>query len=271
MEANKILFISQEIAPYLNDSPTSLKCRDLPQGLQELGAEVRMFMPKYGYINERRNQLHEVIRLSGMNIIIDDTDHPLIIKVATLQPSRMQVYFIYNDDYFARGLTKELETASNPEENDERAIFYVRGVIESVRKLRWNPDIIQCNGWISALTPLYMRDIYANDASFRDAKIIYSLWNDDFQEPINSRMAEKMLQDGISKANIEHLLDKPVTHFDLTRLAIEHADAIAQCSPEISPEIEALAKESGKPFLPYQDPADDTKAFEQFYDMLMGK
>ena len=163
MDVNKVLYISQEIAPYLPETPMALLGRDLPQGILETGAEVRTFMPKYGSINERRNQLHEVIRLSGMNLIIDDTDHPLIIKVATLQPSRMQVYFIYNDDYFAHNLTKELETVSSPADNDERSIFFVRGVIETVRKLRWDPNIIHCNGWITALAPLYIRQNYNDD------------------------------------------------------------------------------------------------------------
>ena len=150
MDVNKVLFISQEITPYVPESPIATIGSDLPQRIQELGYEVRTFMPKYGCINERRNQLHEVIRLSGMNIIIDDSDHPLIIKVATLLPARMQVYFIYNDDYFMHNVTKDIETEISPEDNDERSIFFVRGVMETVKKLRWEPEIIHCNGWISA-------------------------------------------------------------------------------------------------------------------------
>ena len=154
-ERNKVLYISQEIAPYLPETPMSVAGRTLPQSAQENGYEVRTFMPKYGSINERRNQLHEVIRLSGMNVVIDDTDHPLIIKVATLQPTRMQVYFIDNDDYFQFSPDKILEIVSSPEDNDERIMFFARGVIETVRKLRWNPAIIHCLGWTSALVPLY--------------------------------------------------------------------------------------------------------------------
>ena len=148
MDVSKILFINQEIFPYLPESFLSTLANKLPQGIQEKGFEVRTFMPKYGYINERRNQLHEVIRLSGMNLIIDDTDHPLIIKVATLLPARMQVYFIYNDDYFQHGSVKELETISSPSENDERSMFFVRGSLETVKKLRWIPDVVHCQGWI---------------------------------------------------------------------------------------------------------------------------
>lgn len=268
MEVKKALFISQEIAPYLDDSHMATWGRNLPQGIQEKGAEVRTFMPKYGYINERRNQLHEVIRLSGMNLIIDDTDHPLIIKVATLQPSRMQVYFIYNDDYFAQTLTKELETTSNAQENDERSIFYVRGVIETVRKLRWEPNIIQCSGWITALAPLYMRELYGDDPSFREAKIIYTLWDDDFETPLNEQMARKLLQDGLSEDALADIMDKPVDYLALTQLALKHCDAVAQCSPDIKPEVMDMVKASGRPFLPYPGEENYVEAFAQFYESL---
>ena len=141
MDVKKVLLVSQEIDPYLTGTAMADFSRLMALKLQEKGAEVRCFMPRYGAINERRNQLHEVIRLSGLNISIDDTDHPLIIKVATLQPTRLQVYFIDNDDYFCRHTQqKSLETDDDPETNDERAIFFVRGVIETVKKLRWNPD-----------------------------------------------------------------------------------------------------------------------------------
>ena len=173
MDVNKVLYISQEIEPYLPAGQMATFGRNLPQGIQERGAEVRTFMPRYGAINERRNQLHEVIRLSGLNIIINDTDHPLIIKVATLQPARLQVYFIDNDDFFYRHNSK-LETIEWAELNDERTIFFVRGTIETVRKLRWESDLVVCTGWISALTPLYLKTVYSEDPAFRHAKITVS-------------------------------------------------------------------------------------------------
>lgn len=268
MEVKKVLYVSQEIAPYLPETPMSVICRDLPQGIQERGAEVRTFMPKYGMINERRNQLHEVIRLSGMNIIIDDSDHPLIIKVATLQPARMQVYFIYNDDYFTHTLAKELETVSHPDDNDERSIFYVRGVIETVRKLRWDPSIIQCGGWITALAPLYMRVMYAEDPSFRDAKIVYALHDEDFNQPLDQRMGEKLIQEGMPEEAIADIIGKPVDYLDLTKLALEHSDAVVQCTPEVKPEVLELVKASGLPFLPYQDGDDYVQVFGKFYESL---
>ena len=198
MDVSKVLFISQGIEPYLPKDEISAVGHDLPQGIQEKGIEVRSFMPKYGCINERRNQLHEVIRLSGMNLIIDDTDHPLIIKVATMLPSRMQVYFIYNEDYFQHNLVKELETETSPEDNDERSMFFVRGTLETVKKLRWIPSIIHCHGWITALTAIYIKHIYNDDPVFRNAKVVLSLYDDEtLAMPLNSRLAEKMEMDGL--------------------------------------------------------------------------
>ena len=181
-KANKVLFITQEITPYVPESEMSLVGRNLPQAIQEKGREIRTFMPKWGNINERRNQLHEVIRLSGMNLIIDDTDHPLIIKVASIQSARMQVYFIDNDDYFQNRLETADENGVEYEDNDSRAIFYARGVLETVKKLRWCPDIIHCHGWMTALAPLYIKKAYKDEPSFRDAKVVFSVFEDDFKE-----------------------------------------------------------------------------------------
>lgn len=267
MDIKNVLFISQEISPYLPDTAMSKMGFDIPQGLQEQGVQVRTFMPKYGIINERRNQLHEVIRLSGMNIIIDDSDHPLIIKVATL-PSRAQVYFIYNDDFFAHTLTKELETVTSPDDNDERSIFFVRGVIETVRKLRWIPQVIHCSGWITALAMVYMRELYSDDPSFRDAKIVYSLWDDEPAKELDSRMAVKLKQDGISDETLADILDKPVDNTMLTRLVLKHCDGVIQSSANVKPEILDIVKESGLPFLPYAEGEEYVKNYLEFYKTL---
>ena len=244
------------------ETPIATIGRDLSQGIQELGFEVRTFMPKYGYINERRNQLHEVIRLSGMNIVIDDSDHPLIIKVATLQPARMQVYFIYNDDYFLRNVTKEIETEVSPNDNDERSIFFVRGVMETVKKLRWEPDIIHCHGWISALTPLYLKHMYNDEPIFAKSKVVYSLYNDAYPQPFDERLAEKMKMDGIIPEDVAPIEGKPVDHMALTKLAIAHSHGVIQYSPDINPEILEYIKELGIPFLPYQE--DDSNYIERY-------
>lgn len=275
MATNKVLYISQEIAPYLPKTAMSVLGQKLPQGIQEKGAEVRTFMPKYGRINERRNQLHEVIRLSGMNLVIDDTDHPLIIKVATLQPARIQIYFIDNDDYFIHNVNakdnneeKELEIKEFPADNDERIMFYVRGVVETVKKLRWEPSIVHCSGWISALAPLYLKRIYNEDPSFRSAKIVYAIFDEKFEGTLDPRMQEKLKMEQFSDEDIKTLTDAPVDYIALNKLAIDYADAIVQASPEISPELEEYAKASGKPFLPYPGDEDYIDAYNDFYASL---
>lgn len=270
MSQQKVLFISQEITPYLPANAISSLCRALPEQTQSAGYEVRMFMPKYGCINERRNQLHEVIRLSGMNLIIDDTDHPLVIKVATLQSSRMQVYFIDNDDYFQRHPAVGFETDTSPEDNDERSIFFVRGVAETVKKLRWDPVIIHCSGWISAAAPAYLKRVYNDDPSFKKAKVVFSLTDDVLSEPLNPSMVKKMKADGVSEKQTTAIKNKVIDHAALCRLAIDHADAIVQARENISPELIEYAKASGKPFLPYPgEEADALKAYTDFYDSLL--
>lgn len=256
MTKPRILFISQELTPYLTEQPASVRGRLIPQGLQEKGNEVRTFMPKYGCINERRNQLHEVIRLSGMNLIIDDTDHPLIIKVATLLPTRMQVYFIDNDDYFRHSANKELEIAASPEDNDERLLFFVRGTIETVKKLRWAPQVIHCMGWISSLAPMYLKRLYNDDPALCDAKIVFSLTGrGNMAEPMPERLVEKMKLDQLTDEDFLHLAgNKAVTVSDLARIGIDYADAVVIDDPEADSELIEYAKSKGKPVLEYGDP-----------------
>src|SRR5574344_2693034 len=187
-EAKRILFVSSEIYPFLPQSEMAFVSRYLPQAIQESGGEIRSFMPRYGCINERRNQLHEVIRLSGMNIIIREIDRPLIIKVASISAARMQVYFIDNEDYFQR---KQIDFDAEGrffEDNDERAIFFARGVLETVKKLRWAPDIIHCQGWITQILPLYLKKMYKDDPIFANSKIVLSLY-DDMPEKLDEEIA----------------------------------------------------------------------------------
>lgn len=271
MSKPKLLYISQEIAPYLSENELSTYSRDLPQSMQDHGYEVRTFMPKYGIINERRNQLHEVIRLSGMNIIIDDSDHPLIIKVATLLPSRMQVYFIDNDDYFQRHNVNDLETRLYTDDNDERIMFYVRGVIETVKKLRWSAAIIQNTGWITALAPMYLKKQYHDDPAFSDSKIVYALFNDKFEGTLDPRFVEKLRMCGFDDADMKSIIDGPVDHIALNKLAIDHADAIAVASEGIEPELIEYAQKSGKPFLAYPGKENSEQAFADFYASIQNK
>ena len=266
-KATKVLFITQEIAPYLPESELSLIGRNLPQGIQERGREIRTFMPKYGNINERRNQLHEVIRLSGMNLIIDETDHPLIIKVASIQSARMQVYFIDNDDYFQRKCTVCWDEGTECEDNDERSIFYVRGVMETVKKLRWVPDIIHCHGWMTALAPLYIKKAYAEDPSFRNAKVIYSLYGDGFRNTFPESFSSKLLIDGIEPSDLRQL-ENGSDFESLSKLAIDYADGIIQGSESVVESLTSYAHESGKPYLAYHSPEEYIDAYNAFYDLV---
>ncbi|MDR2854525.1 MAG: glycogen/starch synthase [Prevotellaceae bacterium] len=265
----RVLYISQEIFPYLPESNLALISRRIPEDIQPAGWETRTFMPKFGAINERRNQLHEVIRLSGMNLIIDDTDHPLIIKVASIQSARMQIYFIDNDDYFAR---KGIGADENGEEyldNDERSIFFVRGVMETIKKLRWTPDVIHCHGWISALSPLYIKKVYCDDPFFKNTKVVYSLLNDDFQRPFRKSFGKKLKMEGITDKDIAKIKDKEVTYETLSEIAMDYSDAVVQLSENVNPAVLEYAKKSGKHVLPYYPHDQLATQFAKFYDSLM--
>ncbi|MGL4851976.1 MAG: glycogen/starch synthase [Phocaeicola sp.] len=266
MKANKVLFITQEITPYNTESEMAFMGRNLPQAIQEKGREIRTFMPKWGTVNERRNQLHEVIRLSGMNLIIDDTDHPLIIKVASIQSARMQVYFIDNDDYFQHRQMTADESGVEYEDNDERAIFYARGVLETVKKLRWCPDIIHCQGWMSAFVPLYIKKAYNDDPSFRDSKIVFSLFEDDFKNNLSENVVDKLLLKDITKADIEPYMKTPANYEELCKLAIAYSDGVIQNSEKVNENVMEYARQSGIPILEYQSPETYKEAFNNFYD-----
>lgn len=267
MESKKVLFISQEITPYLGETKLSRIGRFLPQGIQEKGKEIRTFMPRYGCINERRNQLHEVIRLSGMNLIIDDTDHPLIIKVASIQSARMQVYFIDNDDYFQRKHTTADSSGKEFDDNDERALFFARGVIETVKKLRWAPDIVHCHGWMTALVPVYLRTIYHDDPLFNNYKIVYSIYNNDFKTPFRSTFADKLRYDGIDGESLKMI--KIPDFLSVSKLAVKHSDAVIIGSESINEELDAYLKTINKPVLPFRDEEQYIDAYNDFYDEIL--
>ena len=270
MTLDKALFISQEITPYLPATPLATLCRDLPQFIQEKGIEVRTFMPKYGVINERRNQLHEVIRLSGLNILIDDNDHPLIIKVATLQPSRTQVYFIDNDDYFHRKSVFRDEDGQFFGDNAERAIFFARGVLETVKKLRWAPDIIHCQGWISHILPVYLKKVYKDDPIFASSKVVLSLYDDIADEGFSEDFKEKILMGGITEADLKDM-EKP-DGINLAKLAAGYSDGIIYGSAEISSEVREYCGKLGIPSLEYDSEAikdgSYIENYNNFYDNL---
>jgi starch synthase len=172
MPKKKVLIITQEMNPYTAISEISEIARRLPQYVQQKGMEIRVLMPKFGTINERRHRLHEVVRLSGMNIIVDDDDFPLIIKVASLPGARMQVYFLDNEDFFRRKSVFTDDEGEAFDDNEDRMVFFCKGAIETVKKFGWPPDIIHCHGWMTSLVPLYIKKAYKNEPLFRDSKSI---------------------------------------------------------------------------------------------------
>lgn len=267
MAKKRVLFISSEISPYLPETEIASIGRYLPQGIQEKGKEIRTFMPRFGCINERRNQLHEVIRLSGMNLIINDTDHPLIIKVASIQAARMQVYFIDNEDYFQRKHIVRDEAGCLFADNDERSIFFARGVFETVKKLRWEPDLIYCQGWFTALVPLYLKKEYFDDPIFSRAQVVYSSSADHFDGCLDKDFQKKVLTKNISAKDVS-LLKEP--DFDnINKLAFSYADGIILNTPDLSPDLKSFAVETGKPLLEYPNREEYIDAYSDFFDQLL--
>jgi len=267
MESKKVLFVSQEITPYLPETELSQISRNLPQAIQETGKEIRTFMPKYGNINERRNQLHEVIRLSGMNLIIDDTDHPLIIKVASIQAARMQVYFIDNEEYFQRKHTVADSGGNFFADNDERMIFFARGVLETVRKLRWSPDLVHCHGWFTSLVPLYLKKAYREDPLFADSKVVFSFYDNGFKTPLDPAFSEKVIVDGVSPDQVSMVKDPGYSN--LVNLAATYSDGLIQGSESLSEDVEQVLKQSGKPYLNYVSDEKYVEEFSVFYDSII--
>lgn len=267
-KAKKVLFITQEITPYVPESQMSVIGRTLPQAIQDSGREIRTFMPRWGIINERRNQLHEVIRLSGMNIIIDDTDHPLIIKVASIQAARMQVYFIDNDDYFHKRRMMCDEEGKEYADNAERAIFYARGVLETVKKLRWVPDIIHCHGWMSAIAPLFIKTAYHDDPPFANAKVVFSAYDEMPQAPLGTNFSD-CLQ--FRDCNSELLAS---TGIDLTsgrslgELALAFSDGFVQLSPEKQAGLTAFAQARNIRTLHPDELTPVKEQYGDFYDQV---
>jgi len=264
---DRVLYVSHEINPYLPENYQSFMGRQLPQEAQDFGKEIRLFMPRFGCVNERRHQLHEVIRLSGMNLIVDDSDHPLIIKVASIQPTRMQVYFIDNEEYFQRKSTFWDADDNFHPDNDERSVFFCRGVFETVKKLGWMPEIIHCSGWFSALMAVYQKTFYADDPLFGDAKIVLSIYDEEFDDVMDSRFIEKLEYDEITGDKIDII--KEPTYENWLKLAINHSDAVVYATEYVSDEIKKYVADTGKPVLDAQPEENLMSVFDDFYAEVM--
>ena len=268
MATNKILYVCQEISPYLPETELANLSLEMARQMQERGAEVRTFMPRFGCINERRNQLHEVIRLSGMNLIINDNDHQLIIKVASIPAARIQIYFIDNDDYFSRRAVLRDEEGRLFEDNDDRAIFFARGMLETVKKLRWSPTIVHCHGWFSAIVPLYLKSLFSDDPLFRDVKIVLSLGDDKFEGCLAADLRQKLEGEGIEGGDLS-LLDEP-SYQNLYRYVIDYADGLIVTSANAAAEIVEYARSKGKHVLDHMEgePKEVFDNYKKFYDQL---
>ena len=269
MKAKRILFIKSEITPFVPESSRATMGRMLPQAIQERGHEIRTFTPKWGPINERRNQLHEVIRLSGMNLIINETDHPLIIKVASLPAARMQIYFIDNDDYFMkRGLLTDKD-GKEYADNAERAIFYARGVLETVKKLRWTPDVIHCHGWIAAFAPMFLKLAYSEEPSFCNSKIVCSISPKEFELDLGPEAAKSVEYKNVHFEDIKDICASQFTHAEMMKIAVKYSDGVILESADVDASIVDYAKSLNLPILNPVEGEGFKDAYNEFYETLL--
>lgn len=263
MKDKRILIVSSEVVPYLPENELSTTSFEAAKMIHGKGGQTRIFMPRFGLINERRHQLHEVIRLSGMNLVINNMDMPLIIKVASIPKERMQVYFIDNDEYFKRKALFTDEDNNLFEDNDERAIFFAKGVMETVKNLNWSPDVIHVHGWMASLLPLYIKEYYKDNPLFTDSKIITSLYNNGFEGSLNTKFADKIKFDNINESKIETIFNPSYTNILIN--AIENSDAIIKGSEVLPDEIMTFLETCNKPVLDYPSAEEFDKAYTDFY------
>lgn len=267
MDKKKILFVSQEISPFVQKSEISNLTRRLPQNIQEAGKDIRVFTPKFGCINERRHQLHEVIRLSGMNIVIDDKDHPLLIKVASIPSARLQVYFIDNEEFYDRKNTLIDEEGNYYTDNDERSMFFCRGVLETVKKLGWKPDVIHCHGWMASLMPLYLKKIYNKDPHFSESKVIVSLYDEEINNNWDTRFAEKLKFEGFDKKIQTDLADS--SYINVMKTILNYTDGLAMGSESISAEMQNIFDSATCLKQDFVAEEHQTKAMSEFFDKVI--
>lgn len=263
MKDKRILYVSSEVIPYLPETEIASMSFEAPQMVNAKGGQIRIFMPRYGNINERRHQLHEVIRLSGMNLVINDFDMPLIIKVASIPKERIQVYFIDNEEYFKRKATFTDEDGNLFPDNDERAIFFAKGVVETVKKLNWSPDIIHVHGWLASLLPLYLKQYYASEPLFSQSKIVTSIYNQGYEGSLNKEMINKIAFDGINTEDIEELQDP--TYENLIKVVVKNSDAAIIGSQELNEDLMKILNTTKIPVLPFKKKEEFPQAYEEFY------
>jgi len=266
MKDKRILFVSSEVVPYLPETELSSTAFSSAKNAHSKGVQTRIFMPRFGVINERRHQLHEVIRLSGMNLVVNDIDMPLIIKVASIPKERMQVYFIDNEEYFKRKAVFTDEDDQLFSDNDERAIFFAKGVVETVKKLNWAPDVIHIHGWMASLLPLYLREFYKEEPLFTESKIVTSLYRNGFEGTLNLDLADKIKFDLSESDKIATI--KTPNHINILKSAIENSDAIIHGSEIMDEELESFLEAQDIPVLEYQS-ENLKESYLNFYTELI--
>ncbi|MEM8523244.1 MAG: glycogen/starch synthase [Bacteroidota bacterium] len=267
MDKKKVLIVTQEMDPYTAMNEISNIARRLPEHIQKQGMEIRILMPKYGTINERRHRLHEVVRLSGMNIIVDDDDFPLIIKVASIPQARMQVYFLDNEDFFKRKMVFDDENGEPFEDNPERMIFFCKGVLETVRKFGWPPDIIHCHGWMTSLLPIYVKEAYKQEPLFQSAKVVYSVYEQEYDKKFDEGFTEKAAINSLEEEDLEDFLEDG--NVNLHKGALAFSDALIEGNEELSESVKSMLEASGKPILAHQGEEDFKDAYIEFYHSLL--
>jgi starch synthase len=269
-DKKRVLILTQEMKPYEVATEMAEIARQLPQYIQDNGMEIRVLMPRFGTINERRHRLHEVVRLSGMNIIVQKDDYPLIIKVASLPGARMQVYFLDNEDFFKRKYVFRDNKEKFYADNADRMVFYCKGALETVKRMDWPPDVVHCHGWMTSLVPLYLKTVYKDEPVFKKSKVVYSVYKNSFEESLDKSFLDKApIDDSISADDL-----KPYSGCDNTALnagGMENADALIVGSSSLDAPVEKLLKKQDKPILEHVNGEDYLAEYQSFYNRLIGE
>jgi len=265
----RILYVASEINPFLKTTEVADFVRSLPQAMQERGMEIRILVPRFGLINERKNRLHEVVRLSGINISVGDEEKPLVIKVASIPNAKLQVYFIDNEDYFHRKSVFFDKEDNFYEDNDERAIFFCKGVLETVKKLGWSPDIIHCNDWMTSLIPLYVKTTYKNDPIFKESKTVFTIYGNNFSHKFGADLLDKVKMIDIDDSMLGPL--KTADYEGFIKMGVEYADAVNVSNEEKTESFKKLmADMSDKRIETIENGENAEESYYNLYNELVG-
>ena len=262
----RILYVASEVTPFLKTSAVADFVKALPQYMQNKELEVRILAPRFGVINERKNRLHEVLRLSGINITIGTNEKPLVVKVASIPRARLQVYFTDNEDYFKRKAIFHNKDDSFFEDNDERTVFFCKGVLETVKRLGWKPDVVHCHDWITSLIPLYLKTTYADDPILKKAQVVFTLYNNAFSEKFGKDFPEKVKMVGIEEEALAPLVSADFRA--LVQTGMKYADKVAKAEMLQEEPFKDLLNEQDLPCIENNEAG--LEAYYNFYRELTG-